>query len=95
MTAKKKWVITGYAPTYRAYGCRCDCNINYDEDGTEVATFDTEKLAKDYVERAKLKNPKDSDRPFRERSLLTYYESVSIDVYDPPIYYPPTHNPTI
>lgn len=62
-----------------------------DDDDVIIATFDTEKMAKDYLSSAKLKNPNHMSK-FKRKSLLSGYDQAWVEEYDPPAY---THNPKI
>lgn len=89
-TSSKKWVLIGsYEEHEYAYGGYTG-NSKWVEE--EIATFDTEKMARDYIEKSKLKNPKDYRRPFRKNSLLSRFRYAEVEIYDPEIL---THNPTI
>lgn len=77
---KGQFVLVGYKD--KEYpGDEDYCNI--------VATFDTEKMAKNYLKKSKLRNS--SVRKFRAKSLLCMYDDASIEKIGDP----PPHNPEI
>ncbi len=87
-----------------AYGCDCQSSpcghggmpIQTSHEEEVVATFDTKKAARKYIKASRLKNPKDTNYPFRQKSLLRYYDRATIEKYVPPS--PPAeppHNPEI
>ncbi len=56
-----------------------------------VATFDDVGDAHQYIENSRLKNPKNTERPFKKASILSRFERVSVQrVKDPP-----PHNPQL
>jgi hypothetical protein len=61
-----------------------------------VATFDTEKLAREYIEKSKLKKPikksYGSIRPFKQSSLLSFASFAEIESYS---FETPPHNPKV
>lgn len=59
-----------------------------------VATFDSEKDAKKYIKKALLKSASRwSERPFRQKSLLTNFENAHVEEAEEES--PPPHNPTL
>lgn len=47
-----------------------------------VAIFDEEKNARRYIKDSRLKNPRNRERPFRSKSLLSEFQSASIEEHD-------------
>lgn len=89
-----RWVVIGFYDS-RTYG-DCECKDTYVEE--KVATFDTKKMAEDYIRKARLKTKNDygdvSHNPrFRKNSLLWTYENAWADKYYPEEI--PPHNPVI
>ncbi len=82
--------LIGYKIHYE-YGSVICIGEKIDEE-TIVATFDTEKQARKYIKAARLKNPH-SPSPFRQKSLLSYYDSADVKESDPEE--TPPHNPEI
>jgi len=87
---------------YELYGLRNDYEPGYgDRQGSMhetrelIATFDNEKLAKEYVKKSELKNPDRSDYKYRSSSLLRYYDDFEIVLHIPEVEYPPIHNPVL
>lgn len=63
-------------------------------DVTEVvATFDDKKSALRYIKNSKLKNPRDSDKPFKQSSLLANFQGAGVEEEEIPQSFP--HNPEI
>lgn len=56
-----------------------------------VATFDNEKDAYQYIKKSRLKNPRNNERPFKQKSLLTHFQFATVEELDDP----PPHNPKI
>lgn len=56
-----------------------------------VATFDNEKDARLYIKDSRLKNPSNTERPFKQKSLLALFEFATVEKPDDP----PPHNPKI
>jgi len=82
------WAIYGTEYEDYYHGCRNACCYTTE---SLVATFDTEKSAKDYLRKSKLKNTK-GNRKFKKKSLLSYYEYADISKYTP---CEPTHEPEL
>ena len=86
----RKWVLIGsYEEHEYGYGGYTG-RSEWVED--KIATFDTEKMARDYIEKSKLKNPADYRRPFKKKSLLHDYRYAEVEIYEPEYL---EHNPTI
>ena len=81
-----KYVIIGYKEEYVYKG-----HIMSERAEEEIATFDTEQQAKDYIEKSRLKNPTGKG-PFRTKSLLYPYHWAEVAEYRPQTL---PHNPTI
>ena len=58
----------------------------------DIATFDDEKMAHQYIEKSRLKAPINRERPFRQTSLLVNYEHADVELVGE--HYLP-HNPKI
>lgn len=58
-----------------------------------VATFDYKKDALAYIKDSRLKNPSNKKRPFKQKSLLSFFEDAEIEeiTYNDP----PPHNPSM
>jgi hypothetical protein len=85
-----KYVIIGYEVIHEyGYG---GWTGRVEAKEENVATFDTRQMAVDYIEKSKLKNPKNRDRPFKKGSLLMNYESARVEEYYPEVL---PHNPVI
>ena len=83
-----RWAI--YGTNYEDnYGRNCSCML---EEERIVATFDTEKSAKDYLQKSELKNPKWQHK-FRSKSLLSLCEYAHVDEYYSDG--PPPHEPEL
>ena len=72
--------------SYHSYTGRTHCIEE------RLAAFDTEQMAKDYVNSSKLKNPKNKNRPFKKNSLLVNCKWAEIEQYIPESL---VHNPSI
>ena len=82
-----KYQITG--SEYPDYG---DCPHCSPSAKVVIATFDTRKMAQDYIKKSKLKNPS-YRKIYRQSSLLSGYEYVSLaEEYED---LSPPHNPTL
>lgn len=85
----KAWVIVAHLPIeYNYY----DTREYFVGQTVNIATFDTEAAAKQYIDWAKLKHSSHYyGRVFRKTSLLEGYESADVEIY-----YPTNlpHNPT-
>ena len=89
-SSNKKWIIIGYRREFD-YGCYDHCSCEYEMIEEKVATFDSKKMAEDYVKKSKLKSL-GSGRIFRAKSLLSIFNYVEVEEYDPESF---PHNPTI
>ena len=58
-----------------------------------VATFDSLKIAEEYIEKSRLKHPLKRDFPFKHKSLLSNCSYAEVRKQEEPEYIP--HNPTI
>lgn len=75
------WVLIG--------SCQ-DMTIRYTNDSPwnewtneNLATFSSKELAEEYVEKSRLKSPKDRKLPFRQTSLLSNSQYAEIEEYYP------------